>query len=130
MSRCRAWPVGSRPSNHPRGRAAVRIWGVYAAAAAAEIGGCFAVWAVLRLGRSAWWLAAAVVLLLLFAWLLTRVDTEAAGRAFAAYGGVYIAASLAWMWGVEGLRPDLWDLAGAALCLAGAAVILLAPRGA
>jgi small multidrug resistance family-3 protein len=108
----------------------VRIWGVYAAAAAAEIGGCFAVWAVLRLGRSAWWLAVATVLLLLFAWLLTRIDTAAAGRAFAAYGGVYIAASLAWMWGVEGLRPDRWDLAGAALCLAGAGVILLAPRGA
>ncbi len=70
------------------------------------------------------------MLLLLFAWLLTRVDTEAAGRAFAAYGGVYIAASLAWMWAVEGLRPDRWDLAGAALCLAGAGVILLAPRGA
>ncbi len=108
----------------------MRIWGIYAVAAAAEIGGCFAVWAVLRLGRSAWWLAAAVLLLLLFAWLLTRVETEAAGRAFAAYGGVYIAASLAWMWAVEGLRPDRWDLAGAALCLAGAAVILLAPRGA
>jgi small multidrug resistance family-3 protein len=118
------------PFEPSAGRAAVRVWGVYAAAAAAEIGGCFAVWAVLRLGRSAWWLAAAVALLLLFAWLLTRVDTDAAGRAFAAYGGVYIAASLVWMWGIEGLRPDRWDLAGAALCLAGAGVILLAPRGA
>ncbi|OYX83730.1 MAG: hypothetical protein B7Y84_17920, partial [Azorhizobium sp. 32-67-21] len=52
-----------------------------------------------------------------------------AGRAFAAYGGVYIVASLAWMWAVEGSRPDPWDGAGAALCLAGAAVILFAPRG-
>jgi small multidrug resistance family-3 protein len=102
---------------------------VYALAAAAEIGGCFAVWAVLRLGRSALWLLPGVALLLAFAWLLTRVETAAAGRAFAAYGGVYIASSLVWMWGIEGLRPDRWDAAGAALCLVGAAVILGAPRG-
>lgn len=108
----------------------LRAGGIYALAAAAEIGGCFAVWAVTRLGRSPWWLAAGLVLLAAFAWLLTRIEAPAAGRAFAAYGGVYIAASLTWMWGVEGLRPDRWDLAGAALCLAGAAVILLAPRGA
>jgi small multidrug resistance family-3 protein len=107
----------------------LRAGGIYALAAAAEIGGCFAVWAVLRLGRSAVWLVPGVILLVAFAWLLTRVDTSIAGRAFAAYGGVYIAASLAWMWGVEGLRPDRWDLAGAALCLVGAAVILGAPRG-
>lgn len=100
---------------------------IYALAAAAEIGGCFALWAVLRLGRSALWLVPGVVLLVVFAWLLTRVEAAAAGRAFAAYGGVYIAASLAWMWGVEGLRPDRWDAVGAALCLVGAAVILV-PR--
>ncbi len=104
--------------------------GFYVLAAAAEIGGCFAVWAVVRLGRSAWWLGPGVVLLVLFAWLLTRVEAPAAGRAFAAYGGIYIAASLAWMWGVEGLRPDRWDAVGAALCILGAGVILLAPRGA
>ena len=102
----------------------------YALAAVAEIGGCFAFWAVIRLGRSPWWLVAGMASLIAFAWLLTRVDTAAAGRAFAAYGGVYIAASLAWMWVVEGVRPDRWDALGTALCLAGAAVILLAPRGA
>jgi small multidrug resistance family-3 protein len=106
----------------------LRAGGIYLLAAAAEIGGCFAVWAVLRLGRSALWLLPGLALLGLFAWLLTRIDTQAAGRAFAAYGGVYIAASLVWMWGVEGLRPDRWDVLGAALCVAGAAVILLAPR--
>jgi small multidrug resistance family-3 protein len=106
----------------------MRIWGVYAAAAAAEIGGCYAVWAVLRLGMSAWWWVPGVALLALFAWLLTLVDTAAAGRTFAAYGGVYIVASLAWMWGMEGLRPDRWDVVGATLCIAGAGVILLAPR--
>ena len=107
----------------------LKAGGIYALAAAAEIGGCFAVWAVLRLGRSTLWLVPGVVLLVAFAWLLTRVETAAAGRAFAAYGGVYIAASLAWMWGVEGLRPDRWDAVGAALCLVGAGVILAAHRG-
>ncbi|MBB5687079.1 YnfA family protein [Sphingobium boeckii] len=101
---------------------------VYSAAAFAEIAGCFAFWAWLKLGKSAWWLVPGIAALILFAWLLTRVDTAAAGRAFAAYGGVYIAASLVWLWRIEGVRPDRWDLAGAALCLAGAGVILLAPR--
>ena len=68
--------------------------------------------------------------ILLFAWLLTLVDSLAAGRAYAAYGGVYIAASLAWLWAAEGLKPDRWDLGGAALCLVGAAVILFGPRAA
>ena len=101
---------------------------VYVAAALAEIAGCYAVWAWLRLGRSAWWLVPGGAALLLFAWLLTRVDSDAAGRTFAAYGGVYIAAALLWMWAVERVRPDRWDLLGAALCLTGATVILLAPH--
>jgi small multidrug resistance family-3 protein len=102
---------------------------VYAAAALAEIAGCFAFWAWARLDRSALWLLPGMASLALFAWLLTRIEADFAGRAFAAYGGIYILASLAWMWAVEGLRPDRWDLAGAALCLAGAAVILWGPRG-
>ena len=98
------------------------------AAALAEIAGCFAFWAWLRLGRSVWWLAPGTASLILFACLLTLIDSSAAGRAFAAYGGVYICASLAWMWAVERVRPDRWDAIGALLCLAGAAVILLGPR--
>ncbi|ACL61269.1 YnfA family protein [Methylobacterium nodulans] len=101
----------------------------YVGAALAEIAGCFAVWAWLRLGRSPLWLGPGLASLALFAVLLTRVESGAAGRAYAAYGGVYIAASLVWLWGVEGQRPDRWDLGGAALCLAGTAVILLGPRG-
>jgi len=101
---------------------------IYIAAAIAEIGGCFAVWAWARLDKSVLWLAPGIVLLLLFAWLLTLVDSLAAGRAYAAYGGVYIAASLAWLWAVEGMKPDRWDLSGGAICLAGAAIILLGPR--
>ena len=102
---------------------------LYVAAALAEIAGCFGFWAWLRLGRSPLWAVAALASLAAFAWLLTRVETDAAGRAYAAYGGVYVAASLLWLWGAEGVRPDRWDLAGVALCLAGTGVILLAPRG-
>ena len=101
-----------------------------AAAALAEIAGCFSVWAWWRLERSPLWLAPGFVSLLVFAWLLALVDTDAAGRAYAAYGGIYIVASLAWLWLVEGVRPDRWDVGGAALCIAGASIILLAPRGA
>ncbi len=103
---------------------------LYLGAAVAEIAGCFAFWAVFRLGRSALWLVPGVLSLVAFAWLLTLVASPAAGRAFAAYGGVYIAASLAWMWAVEGVAPDRWDYAGAAICLGGAAMILFGPRGA
>ncbi len=98
-------------------------------AALAEIAGCFAFWHVVRLGGSPVWLAPGALSLLAFAFALTQVDAAAAGRAFAAYGGVYILASLGWMWAVEGLRPDRWDAMGAALCLVGASVILFAPRG-
>ena len=102
---------------------------VYVAAAFAEIAGCFAFWAVMRQGASSLWLAAGVVSLIAFAWLLTLVEAEAAGRAYAAYGGVYVAASLAWLWAVEGVRPDRWDLTGSVICVAGAAVVLFGPRG-
>lgn len=101
----------------------------YAGAALAEIAGCFAFWAWLRLGKSAWWMLPGLAALAIFAWLLTFVEADHAGRAYAAYGGVYIAAALAWLWAVEGAVPDRWDLIGASLCLAGAAVILLGPRG-
>jgi small multidrug resistance family-3 protein len=100
----------------------------YVGAALAEIAGCFAFWAWLRLDRSALWLIPGVLSLALFAYLLTLADVTAAGRAYAAYGGVYIAASIMWLWKIEGMSPDRWDLAGLALCLLGAGVILFAPR--
>ena len=102
---------------------------IYVATATAEIGGCFAFWAVFRQGKPWWWLVPGVAALLIFAWALTQVESAFAGRAFAAYGGVYIAASLTWMWAVEGMRPDRWDAIGAVTCLGGAAIILFAPRG-
>jgi small multidrug resistance family-3 protein len=100
----------------------------YVGAAIAEIAGCFAFWAWLRLDKSVWWLVPGVASLCLFAYLLTLVDAEHAGRTFAAYGGVYIVASLLWLTVVEGVRPDRWDLTGAAICLVGAAVIICGPR--
>lgn len=103
---------------------------VYTAGAFAEIAGCFAFWAWLRLDRSAWWLAPGILSLALFAYLLTLTEAAAAGRAYAAYGGIYIAASLLWLWLAEKHPPDRWDLTGAAICLVGSAVILFGPRGA
>ena len=100
----------------------------YIAAAFAEIAGSFAFWAWLRLGKSALWLIPGIASLALFAFLLTRVDAVFAGRAYAAYGGVYIASSLVWLWMFEGVRPDRWDLIGAAVCVLGAGLILLGPR--
>ena len=93
-----------------------------------EIAGCFAFWAWLRLGKSVLWTLPGLLSLVLFALVLTRIDSAAAGRVFAAYGGVYIAASLVWLWAVERQTPDRWDLTGAAICLVGAAIILLGPR--
>ncbi len=108
----------------------MKTFAVYIAAAAAEIAGCFALWAVVRQGASAWWLLPGVLSLVLFGWLLTRVDVDFAGRAYAVYGGIYIAASLVWLWTVEGRVPDRWDLVGASIAIAGALVILYMPRSA
>lgn len=94
----------------------------------AEISGCFATYAVLRHGRHPAWLLAGVAALALFAWLLTLHPTEGAGRIYAAYGGVYIASSLLWLWQVEGFVPDRYDLTGVFFCLLGAGIIMLAPR--
>lgn len=102
---------------------------IYVLAALAEITGCFAFWAWYRQDQSALWLLPGMVALALFAWLLTLGPADQAGRAFAVYGGVYIATSLMWLWLVEGHRPDQWDLVGGAVSLAGAAIILWGPRG-
>lgn len=101
---------------------------IYAGAAVAEIAGCFAFWAWMRQGASAMWLLPGLVSLAAFAWLLTLAPSDYAGRAYAAYGGVYVAASLVWLWLAEGRKPDAWDLTGAAIVLFGAAIILWAPR--
>ncbi|KGD99173.1 MULTISPECIES: YnfA family protein [Rhizobium/Agrobacterium group] len=108
----------------------MKTYALYALAALAEIAGCFAFWAWLRLGKPVWWLAPGMVSLVLFAWVLALVPSEAAGRTYAAYGGIYILASILWLWAVEAQVPDRWDVLGVAVCLAGGAIILFGPRSA
>ena len=101
---------------------------IFTGAAATEIFGTYTAWTWLREDGSKWLLIPGLASLILFALLLTRIDASFAGRAFAAYGGVYITGSLVWLWLVEAKQPDRWDLAGGAICVIGAAVIILGPR--
>ena len=103
-------------------------YAIFAAAALAEIAGCFAFWAWWRLDKSPLWLVPGLAALIAFAWLLALSESDAAGRTYAAYGGIYIGASILWLWLAEGVRPDRWDLVGAAICLVGTGVILFGPR--
>ncbi|OIP69578.1 MAG: hypothetical protein AUK43_12240 [Oscillatoriales cyanobacterium CG2_30_40_61] len=97
-------------------------------AALGEISGCYTFWAWLRLGKSILWLIPGVIALIIFASALTRVDASYAGRTYAAYGGIYILSSIFWLWIVEGVKPDRWDLLGVIICLVGTIVILFAPH--
>ena len=108
--------------------AALQPLALYLLAALLEIGGCYAFWAFLRLGRSPWLLVPGVIALVLFAMALARVEVAFAGRAYAAYGGIYIGSALLWLFLVERTVPDRWDVAGGLLCIAGTLLILLGPR--
>jgi small multidrug resistance family-3 protein len=101
---------------------------VFIVTAIAEIAGCFGFWAWLRLGKSSLWAIPGIASLLLFGYLTTKLDAPLAGRAYAAYGGIYVATSIFWLWLVEGVGPDRWDLAGALICVAGTLVILFGRR--
>lgn len=105
----------------------MRTLAIYDGAAAAEIAGCHALWAAVRNEASALWLAPGVLPLVLFGWRQTKADVDFAGRAYAAHGSVYIAASLVWLWSVEGRTPDRWGLIGAGVAIAGALIILYMP---
>lgn len=101
----------------------------FAIAAVLEIAGCFAFWAWARRGASPLIVVLGIASLIGFALALTRVDAVFAGRAYAAYGGIYIAASLLWLWLVEGQRPSGWDMLGAGIAVIGAMIIIgMAPR--
>lgn len=93
----------------------------------AEILGCYWVYLCLREDKSLWLLLPAVISLAAFAWLLTLHPT-AAGRVYAAYGGVYVFMAVVWLWLVDGIRPTQWDLIGAGIALVGMAIIMFAPR--
>ncbi len=94
-------------------------------AALAELFGCYAFWLWIRLHQSNLWGLCGLLSLVTFAWLLTRVEVPHAGKVYAAYGGVYLASSLLWLWWVEGIRPSLWDVSGVGLALFGTLVILI-----
>ena len=100
----------------------------YPLAAAAEIAGCFAFWSWRKEGHSPLWVIPGIISLIFFAFCLTFVPADAAGRAFAAYGGVYIVASLIWMVVVEKTPIDAWDVLGGAISLVGAIIIIFAPK--
>ena len=111
-----------------RGRTNMKTAIVYALAALGEIAGCFSFWAWLRLGKSAFWVVPGMASLAMFAYLLTLVESNTAGRAYAAYGSVYIVSSIAWLWAVERARPDGWDVVGACVTLLGAGIIVFGFR--
>ncbi|MGB6055414.1 MAG: YnfA family protein [Burkholderiaceae bacterium] len=106
---------------------AAKTLALFVLTALAEIVGCYLPWLWLRQGASAWLLLPAALALALFAWLLT-LHPAAAGRVYAAYGGVYVAVALVWLWAVDGVRPSAWDMVGASVTLAGMAIIAFAPR--
>ena len=100
---------------------------LFVVTALAEIVGCYLPYIWLRHGRSPWLLIPAALSLAIFAWLLTLHPT-ASGRTYAAYGGIYVSVALVWLWLVDGVSPQRTDFIGVALCLAGMAVIMFAPR--
>lgn len=104
-----------------------KTFALFSVTAIAEIGGCYLVYLCLRRGKTLWLMAPAAASLALFAFLLT-LHPAAAGRTYAAYGCVYVAAAILWLWLVEGTWPSRWDLAGATVAIAGMAIIALQPR--
>ena len=105
----------------------LKTFGLFLVTALAEIVGCYLPYLWLKQGKSAWLLVPAALSLALFAWLLSLHPT-ASGRVYAAYGGVYIGAAIAWLWAVDGVRPTTWDVAGGAVALAGMAIIAFQPH--
>ena len=104
-----------------------KILGLFVATALAEIVGCYLPWLWLKKDAPAWVLVPAAACLAAFAWLLT-LHPQAAGRVYAAYGGVYVSVALAWLWAVDGVRPLATDWLGVAVCLLGMAIIAFGSR--
>ncbi len=102
--------------------------GLFFITAIAEILGCYLPYLWLKEGHSVWLLIPAAISLGLFAWLLT-LHPVAAGRVYAAYGGVYIFVAILWLWLVDGIKPTYWDVLGVSVAMLGMAIIMFAPRG-
>lgn len=107
--------------------AVLKTFALFALTAVAEILGCYLPWLWLKEGKSILLLLPASLSLATFAWLLTLHPT-AAGRVYAAYGGVYICVAVLWLWAVDGIKPSWWDLAGSAVAVTGMLIIMFAPR--
>ncbi|HWQ38501.1 MAG TPA: YnfA family protein [Burkholderiales bacterium] len=105
----------------------VRLIGLFAITAVAEIVGCYLPYLWLKQGKSAWLLLPAAGSLALFVWLLT-LHPHAAGRVYAAYGGIYVSVAILWLWAVESVRPTMSDFIGVGICIAGMLVIMLGGR--
>jgi small multidrug resistance family-3 protein len=125
-------PADEQPATVPTCSASSECRGMktlllFIATALAEIVGCYLPYQWLKQGRSIWLLIPAAASLALFAWLLTLHET-AAGRVYAAYGGVYIGVALLWLWTVDGIRPTVWDATGVAVALTGMSIIMFQPR--
>lgn len=100
---------------------------LFIATAIAEIVGCYLPYLWLRRGAPAWLLLPAAASLALFVWLLTLHPVNA-GRTYAAYGGVYVATAIVWLWRIDGVRPDRWDVLGSAVAILGMGIIMFGPR--
>jgi small multidrug resistance family-3 protein len=109
--------------------AELKIFALFFITALAEITGCYLPYLWLKQGKSIWLLLPAALSLAVFAWLLSLHPT-AAGRVYAAYGGVYIFTAILWLWLIDGIRPTLWDIVGSLVALFGMAIIMLAPKNA
>ena len=105
-----------------------KTFALFALTAVAEIVGYYLPYLWLKQGKSVLLLIPAAASLALFAWLLSLHPT-AAGRVYAAYGGVYIGTAIIWLWLVDGIKPTTWDLVGSAVAILGMAIIMFAPRG-
>lgn len=101
---------------------------VFLIAAVGELFGCYAFWSYFRLEKNIVWLLPGIIALVTYATVLTKVEISNAGRAYAAYGGIYLLASLLWLWWVEGVKPDRWDVLGVTISLLGTIVILFSPH--
>jgi small multidrug resistance family-3 protein len=105
----------------------LKVLGLFIATAVAEIVGCYLPYLWLKKGGSPWLLVPSAFSLAIFVWLLT-LHPQPAGRVYAAYGGVYISVALAWLWGIDAVRPTRTDILGVGICLLGAGIIIFGPR--